>query len=114
MADPPSGEEQFERGDVVWHRGLFKRAERPWFVLSDHRHPFHGEEYVVAGITTTEREEAIRLAPDDWAVGGLPRTSYVSPWFLTTLKHADVERGVGALVESATETVVEAVLGYFQ
>lgn len=114
MADLPTDERPFERGDVVWHRGLFKRADRPWFVLSDDRHPFHGQEYVVIGITTTEREEAIQLAPDDWAVGGLPRTSYASPWFLTTLKHADVDRGVGTISESTTDEIVTEALAYFQ
>lgn len=108
MAEP-SGDSPFQRGHVVWHEGLFPESGRPWLVLSDDLHPFHGSEYLVAGITTTERETTIPLPDDSWTTGGLPRSSFVSPWFLSTLKHARIERGVGALSEELTgRTVVEA------
>lgn len=93
-------------------RCLFTTTGRPWFVLSDDGHPFHGEEYVVAGITTTDRADAIRIEEDAWNIGSLPRTSYVSPWFLTTVKHADVHRGVGAVDQSTVESILAAVSKY--
>lgn len=102
----------FDRGHVVWHDGLFRESGRPWFVLSDNRHPFHGEEYLVAGITTTERTSAVTLNEGAWRVGGLPRTSYVSPWFLTTLKHVEIDRGIGLVREETVETVVDEAVGY--
>lgn len=104
----------FERGHVVWHPGLFRDSGRPWFVVSDDRHPFHGEEYLVAGITTTERPDAVELGECSWSVGGLPRTSYVSPWFLTTLKHAAIDRGVGMVTAETLETVVGDIVGYVE
>lgn len=107
-------DDPFDRGHVVWHDGLFRDSGRPWFVLSDDGHPFHGEEYLVAGITTTEREDTVALGNDRWAVGGLPRTSYVSPWFLTTLKHADVGRGIGMVTEETTRAILEGVGRYVQ
>jgi mRNA interferase MazF len=82
--------------------------------VSDDRHPFHGEEYVVAGVTTTERAPAVELGPSDWAVGGLPRTSYVSQWSLTTLKHPAIDRGVGMVTEDTLDTVVTALVEYFE
>lgn len=97
----------FERGHVVWHDGIFQNVGRPWVVLSDDRHPFHGREYLVAGITTTEREPAVPLSDDTWSVGGLPRTSFASPWFLSTLKHGRIERGVGALTDEIVTRIVE-------
>ena len=105
-------EQPFDRGHVVWHDGVFKASGRPWFVVSDDRHPFHGEEYVVAGITTTERAPAIELTETSWAVGGLPKTSYVSPWFLTTLKHADIDRGIGLVTDETVAAVTSAVVDY--
>lgn len=115
MASDGSQDDRYGRGHVVWHDGLFRGSGRPWLVLSDDQHPFHGEEYLVAGITTTERPGAITIdAEDAWAVGGLPRSSYVSPWFLTTLKHPDVEQGVGALTEDRLETVTGAVTSYLE
>lgn len=104
MPESKSGDAPFRRGHVIWHDGLFRTSGRPWLVVSDGRHPFHGEEYIVAGLTTTQRSDALRLSESDWEVGGLPRTTHVSPWFLTTLKHSDVDRGVGQI---ATEPVTE-------
>ena len=102
----------YDRGHVVWHDGLFTLSARPWLVLSDDTHPFHGEEYLVAGLTTTQRASAIHLADEDWVVGGLPRTSYVSPWVLTTLKHADIDRGIGMVGEDVFRTVARHVSAY--
>lgn len=51
MAD--ADDTEFDRGHVVWHDGLFRSDGRPWLVLSNGDHPFHGREYLVAGITTT-------------------------------------------------------------
>jgi mRNA-degrading endonuclease toxin of MazEF toxin-antitoxin module len=97
----------------VWHDGLFRQSGRPWPVVSSETHPFHGEEYVVCGITTTERAGVVALPDEAWAIGGLPRTSYVSPWFLTTLKHADIDRGVGELSAPTVESVLDELMGYF-
>lgn len=109
-----SGSVQFDRGHVVWHDGLFGQSGRPWLVVSADGHPFHGEEYVVAGITTTERTDTVALSEEAWAVGGLPHESYVSPWFLTTLKHADIHRGVGELTDSTVEAILDEVTEYFE
>lgn len=112
MSETDGDGHPYERGHVVWHDGLFRGNGRPWFVLSDRRHPFHGEEYIVAGITTTERPSGIELDDVDWVVGGLPRTSYVSPWFLTTLKHTDIDRGVGEVTEETREMVTDKAVEY--
>lgn len=108
------GTEPFIRGDVVWHDAFFKDGMAPSLVLSDESHPFHGTEYVTVRVTTTEREPAIPIEPDDWTTGRLPRTSYVSPWSLGTLKHADIERGVGALSDPTVSSVVDHVVGYLR
>ena len=104
--------EAFDRGHVVWHEGLFREGGRPWLVVSDDRHPFHGEEYLATAITTTERADAVSLSDSDWVVGGLPRTSHVSPWFMTTLKHADIAQGIGLLRDETVDTVLDAAGAY--
>ena len=105
-------QEAFDRGDVIWHPGLFRTNARPWFVLSTDDNPFHGEEYLVAGITTAPREEGVELPTTAWEIGGLPEDSYVSPWFVTTLKHADIEQGIGRVRAETSATVLTAVRGY--
>lgn len=114
MATDPVHDDSFNRGHVVWHDGLFRGSGRPWLVVSSDDHPFHGEEYIVVGITTSDRPGETELTEDAWLVGGLPRSSYVAPWFLTTLKHADIDRGVGELTEETTKSVLDDVRGYLR
>ena len=105
----------FERGDVAWHPALYKSdpdAGRPFVVLSDERHPFYGEEYLVAALTTVSRPEAIELTDGDWELGGTPRDSYVSPWYILSLKHANFDAGVGQLRKNAVDRVARAATTY--
>lgn len=111
MADRP-GNAPFDRGHVVWHDGLFRDGGRPWVVLSGDDHPFHGREYLVCGVTTTERDHTVALTEDAWLAGGLPRPSFASPWFLSTLKHARIDRGVGGLTDVVIERVATDAAGY--
>lgn len=51
----------FGQGDVVVAADPFGHAtRRPYLVVSNDGRPFQGEDYLVAGITTTEREAAGR------------------------------------------------------
>lgn len=106
MTDGP-----FQRGDVVWHPAPFKKpsGERPFLVLSDSSHPFHGAEYAVVGLTRTDRPPAIELDRSAWAAGDPGGDSYASPWYLFTIKHADVTRPKGALTDATTDEVATAV-----
>ena len=101
----------FQRGDVVWHPAPFKKLpkERPFLILSDSAHPFHGTEYAVVGLTRTNRPPAIELAQSAWDVGDPGEGSYVSPWYGFTIKHADINRPKGALTTAITDRVATAV-----
>lgn len=46
------------------------------------------------------------------ASGAFTRTSYVSSWSVSTLKHADIDRGVGALSSTLVSTVVSEIERY--
>ncbi|WP_225333360.1 type II toxin-antitoxin system PemK/MazF family toxin [Halomicrobium urmianum] len=103
--------EPFHRGNVVWHPAPFKAPpkERPFLVLSDSKHPFHGSEYAVVGLTRTNRPPAIELGPSDWRLGDPGTDSYASPWYVFTIKHADIKRPKGALTSAAIDRVATAV-----
>jgi len=103
--------EAFDRGAVVWHPAPFKRPpkERPFLVLSGASHPFHGSEYAVVGLTRTSRPPAVELGSDDWEVGDPGSDSYASPWYVFTIKHADINRPKGAITQDATGRVATAV-----
>jgi len=78
MSDGP-----VQRSDVVWHPTPFKQPpkERPFLILSDSSHPFHGSEYAVVGLTRTNRPPAIELDRAAWDVGDLGGDSYASPLY---------------------------------
>lgn len=101
----------FRRGDVVWHPAPFKAPpkERPFLILSDSSHPFHGEEYAVVALTRKNRPPAIELGATAWDVGTPDGDSFASPWYVFTIKHADVDRPKGALTTAATDRVASAV-----
>lgn len=60
---------------------------------------------VVVGVTTTERDGAVELGPDEWAEGGAPERSWASPWFVLTVKHANVRDRLGRLTGEATDRI---------
>lgn len=105
----------FERGDVAWHPAPYRDnpdTGRPFVILSDDQHPFHGEEYIVAALTTVPRPEALTLEASDWIQGGTPRDSYVSPWYVMSLKQANFDGGIGRLEEKTIERIARDVSFY--
>lgn len=77
----------YSQGAIVVAEDPFGNTpKRPYLVVSNTEHPFHGDEYIAAGITTTARSEALELTAERFEYGRLPRTSYVSPWAIVTLK----------------------------
>ena len=101
----------FRRGDVVWHLAPFKAPpkERPFLILSDSSHPFHGTEYAVVGLTRANRPPAIALERSAWDTGTPGSDSFVSPWYVFTIKHTDILRPKGALTQAVTDRVASAV-----
>jgi hypothetical protein len=107
----------FRRGAVVWGLDPFKSAEdsepeRPFLVLSNETHPFADRQFAGVALSTTRRDEALALDPDDWAAGGLPRRSYAYPWLLVTRDHADIASVYGRLRPAVVNTVFEHLVGY--
>jgi mRNA-degrading endonuclease toxin of MazEF toxin-antitoxin module len=65
--------------------------------------------YVVVGVTTTESERAVALTPETWAEGGAPRSSWASPWYVLTVKHASITDRLGRLTPETTDEIAIAV-----
>ena len=103
----------YERGTVVKGPDLFADYDhRPYVCLSDDTHPSGDEEALYAAVTTTQRTAAIPLTDDDFATGRLPRESYVNPWTVVSIRHADIEREAGRLVKETTEKIAREAAGY--
>lgn len=104
---------EYTRGAVVKGPDLLGDHDyRPYVCLSDDSHPFHDEEALYAAVTTTRRAVAIPLGDDDFLSGGLPRESYVNPWTVVVIHHADIEKEEGRLDAVTTEKIAEEAAGY--
>lgn len=101
-------DQQYARGTVVKGPDLLGPHEhRPYVCLSTETPPFRDEEAIYAVVTTTRRSAAIPLAATDFTSGGLPRESYVNPWVLVTIKHADIQGIEGQLTEDTVEKIAQ-------
>lgn len=101
-----------QSGVVIAHDPFGAASNRPYLLLSDDRHPFHGQEYIAAVVTTTSREHAIPLEADSFEEGALPRRSYVSPWNPVTLKEYQIDKHVATLSETIVDDVVTELNTY--
>jgi mRNA-degrading endonuclease toxin of MazEF toxin-antitoxin module len=99
-------DQSYARGTVVKGPDLLGPHEyRPYVCLSTEAPPFREEEAVYAVVTTTRRSAAIPLAGADFRSGGLPRQSYVNPWVLVTIRHADIQGIEGQLTEATVDKI---------
>jgi mRNA-degrading endonuclease toxin of MazEF toxin-antitoxin module len=99
----------YERGSVVVASDPFGRTpRRPYLILSDDRHPFAGEQYIAAGISTRAYDASIPLA-GRFREGGLTRDSFVSPWAVVSLRAEDIERAVAQVSASVLQTTARRV-----
>ena len=101
-----------QSGVVIAHDPFGAGNNRPYLLLSDDRHPFHGQEYIAAVVTTTGREDAIPLEADSFEEGSLSRRSYVSPWNPVTLKEYQIDKHVATLSETIVNDVVAGLNTY--
>lgn len=98
--------QSYDRGAVVKGPDLLgPHSHRPYVCLSTDDPPFRDEEAVYTVVTTTRRSAAIPLAAADFTSGGLPRDSYVNPWVLVTIKHADIRDIEGHLTDDAVTKI---------
>jgi len=65
-------------------------------------------------ITTTARPEAIELTNNRVERGGLPRTSYVSPWSVLTLKDWMITKQPAETTDATVDEVRQELNVYLQ
>jgi mRNA-degrading endonuclease toxin of MazEF toxin-antitoxin module len=107
----------YRRGDVLYGADPFKGEDdsRPWVVISNDSHPFHGAQYIVLGLTTKTWHNGLRsIDDDDWLDGGTPEPSSIIPWSVETLEHADVDFWQGRLARPLIDDCVDILVDYLQ
>jgi mRNA-degrading endonuclease toxin of MazEF toxin-antitoxin module len=99
---------------VIAEDPLGNSPKRPYLILSNDSVPFYGQEYIAAVITTTARTEAIELTTNRFEKGRLPRTSYVSPWSVLTLKDRMITKQPAKATDETVDTVRQEMNAYLR
>ncbi len=110
-----SGSVAYSQGAIVIAEDPFGNSpKRPYLILSNDNLPFHGQEYVAAVITTSARTEAVELTKNRIERGRLPRTSYVSPWSVLTLKDWMITKQPAEATKATVDPVRQELVSYIQ
>ena len=105
----------YPQGAIVVAEDPFgNNPKRPYLILSNDHVPFYGQEYIAVVITTTARTEAIELTDNRFETGRLPRTSYVSPWSVLTLKDWMITKQPAQATDATVDDVRQEMETYLQ
>lgn len=63
-------------------------------------------------MTTQPHDDGIEVTDSAWIAGGSRKTSYISPWYVATLKHSDLDRKQEELSRDLLPTAIGALHGY--
>ncbi|MEE6210947.1 type II toxin-antitoxin system PemK/MazF family toxin [Salarchaeum sp. III] len=105
---------EVSQGEVWWGPAPHKSspAYRPWLVVSDASRPFADVECIVVGMTTQDHPEGIGVPDAAWIRGGSRKDAYVSPWYVATIKHSDLDNQQGELDQSLVADALDALHDY--
>lgn len=117
------GGRQYEVGDIVWTVDPFTLGydvPRMFAIVSTRTHPFEGEQFVGATVTTTDHMVAHPLKDTYWKYGGTPESSYLLPLSLHTPRASNIQAPPtytnitdpwqGRLTEEFMEQIIEEIV----
>jgi mRNA-degrading endonuclease toxin of MazEF toxin-antitoxin module len=100
----------YPQGSIVLVENPYADGLRPVLVASNSDRPFQGKQYTFAIISTTEREEAVRLDSADITEGSLNvHPSFVNPWSVHEVEHAAINRRVAQTADDVVERVADGI-----
>lgn len=104
----------YDPGEVWWGPAPHKSGPsyRPWVLISESTHPFSDTECIALAMTTQPHPSGIDVADGDWVKGGSEKDSYISPWYVTTIKYRDIDRHQGELDPNIVASAVEDLHAY--
>lgn len=107
---------EISRGSVVWAADPFKAppAARPLIIINNATHPFDGEQWLAAGVSTTPRDAAFELTDTIWEDGSLPETSYAYPWAILSPRIEQIDYVVGTVSPAFVDQIVAALTDYIE
>ena len=105
----------YAQGSIVLVSNPFGKGRRPVMITSNSERPFQGKQYTIAIVTTTERDEAVRLESDDLTEGALNVSlSFVNPWSLYEFEHSEIDKRVAQASEDVVQAVADGITQYVE
>ena len=88
---------------------------RPVMIVSNDERPYQGKQYTLAIVTTTYRDEAVRLEAGDMTEGTINIfTSFVNPGSLHEFEHAEIDRRVAQVSADVIRAVADGVTRFLE
>ena len=79
-------------------------------IVSNDERPYQGKQYTIAIVTTTYRDEAVRLEAGDITEGTISIfPSFVNPWSFHEFEHAEIDRRVAQVSAEVIRAVADDV-----
>ena len=105
----------YAQGSIVVVDNPYAPGNRPVLVVSNPTRPYYGEEYTVAIVTTTERNEAVPFDADDLVEGSINvYPSFVNPWSVHVFEHAEIDRRVAQASDGLIRAVADGIARYVE
>lgn len=106
----------YQRGQIVWAKDVFKaeRKDRPWLVISNTNHPWAGEEYLAAPVTTQSRNQRVEIDSNNLKTGSMKEGSYVTPWTVTPLDSQSMDNVQAEVTDEFVDRVVDEIGEYLK
>ena len=105
----------YAQGSIVLVGNPYAAGLRPVMIVSNPSRPYQGKQYTVAIMTTTERDEAIRLEADDLTEGAINvHPSFVNPWSVHEFEHTEIDRRVAQVSPDVIRAVVNGIARYVE
>ena len=83
---------------------------RPVMIVSNDERPYKGKQYTIAIVTTTSRDEAVRLEAGDITEGTINVfPSFVNPWSVHEFEHTEIDRRVAQVAADVVRAVADGV-----
>lgn len=105
----------YAQGAIVLIENPYASGLRPVMIVSNDERPYQGKQYTIAIVTTTERDEAVRLESDDIVEGAINVSpSFVNPWSVHEFEHTEVDRRVAQVSDDVIRAVARGVTRYVE
>jgi len=105
----------YAQGAIVLVENPYADGLRPVMIVSNDERPYQGKQYTIAIVTTTYRDEAVRLEAGDITEGTINIfPSFVTPWSVHEFEHAEIDRRVAQVSADVIRTVVDGVTRFME